>query len=367
MSRLIQHEPLQTTNQLPDLPIINWSKIGQSAPQKIDFSYVDANEKLPVADIVVITWTSAEWSALDHVFANSDTTRRSDDYTWKKDWHLYSRNAPESTSPNLWGFFRLVQIKNAAGVSQTVLLFKSEAHLAHPNYIAGLTQMVQCIIADVQPKQLYSIGTAGGSSLSEGLGDIVVTNSGYIELKRPENITVDYNNQTFSCDTWFPPMDLYKGIQENLLMPLSNVLTQVELDNLINQLYQKIPDSSKFTLKDLLNAPLNPANLKSPKILPSKNVPLLTTDFYFIANGNDAAQYSTLEMDDTVVGREAGLLNVEYVYIRNISDPIVASVSVSNETIPDNVREEWSSLVYLTCGFYTSFNGALTTWACIAG
>ncbi len=193
----------------------------------------------------------------------------------------------------------------------------------------------------------------------------MVTNAGFVVLKRPENITVDYNNQLFSCKTWFPSMDLQMDVQQHLLMPLTKVLTPTELNNLINQLHEQIPDSSKYTLTDLLNAPLDPNNLKSPRILPCKDTPLLTTDFYFIANGNDSAHYSTLEMDDTIIGRESGLLGVDYVFVRNISDPIVASVSESGETIPDNVRQEWSSLVYMTCGFYTSFNGALTTWACI--
>jgi hypothetical protein len=367
MSKLLQHAPLQTTGELPNLPIIDWSKIGHSAPELISINYQGPNAPLPSADIVVITWTSAEWSALDHVFANSQTTRSAKEEQWRKDWHLYSLNAPQSTSPNLWGYYRLVKITNNAGIAQTVLLFKSEAHLAHPNYIAGLSQMVQCIVQDVQPKQVYSIGTAGGSSLSEALGDTVVTNAGHIILKKPENIGVDYNNQTFSCDSWFPTLSLQQSIQDKLLMPLTSVLTPNELDNLLDQLHQAIPSSSIYTLNDLINAPLDPNNLKSPKMLPSKDKALLTTDYYFIANGNDSAQYSTLEMDDTVIGREAGLLNIDYAFVRNISDPIVASVATDGSTIPDDVREEWSSLVYLTCGFYSSFNGALTTWACIVG
>lgn len=367
MSRLVKQSELISTTHLPPLPIVDWGSIGQVAPQLIPFDYKGPNESLPQADIVVITWTSAEWSALDHVFANSQTIRTTSDETWHKQWYLYSKNAPQSTSPDLWGYFRLVSVKNKLGLVQTVLLFKSESHLAHPNYITGLTQMVQSIIADVQPKQIYSIGTAGGSSLSEILGDTVVTNSGHISLKLSENTSVDYNNQTLTCNTWYPLLDLQADVENNLLMPLTIVLTPAELDNLIGLLHKQKPDSANFTLEDMVNTPLDPDNLKSPKILPSKNIPLLTTDYYFIASGNNSSQYSTLEMDDTVVGHEVGLLNVDYVYVRNISDPIVASVSASNVPIPNDVRESWSGLIYQTCGLYTSFNGALTTWACIAG
>lgn len=367
MSRLINSSEKISTAHLPQLPVIDWSSIGQVAPANINFDYKGPDESLPNADIVVITWTSAEWSALDHVFANSQTPRSNSDTEWRSQWYLYSKNAPESSSPDLWGYFRLVKITDLKGNGQTVLLFKSQAHLAHPNYIDGLSQMVQCIIADVKPSRIFSIGTAGGSTLDEILGDTVITNAGHIILEKPENIKTSYNNQTFSCTTWFPGFSLQDEIQSKLLMPLSVVLTPDELNSLLTQLHQKQPDSAPFTLDDLINAPLDPKNLLSPKMLPCKDIPLLTTDYYYIAEGNDSDMYSTLEMDDTVVGYEAGLQKIDYIFVRNISDHVVASFSADNTPIPEDVREEWSSLIYQTCGFYTSYNGALTAWACIMG
>lgn len=361
MSRIIQESKQLSTVHLPALPIVDWEKIGEQAPEIIDFSYQGPDASLPSADIVVITWTSAEWSALDHVFVNSQTIRKSSDESWQSQWYLYSKNAPKSYYSTLWGYFRLIKIND-----KTVLLFKSEAHLAHPNYIDGLEDMVKCIIADVQPKIIYSIGTAGGSSLEEVLGDTVITNSGHIILEKKENLSAPYNNQTISCN-WFPALGLQEKITDNLLMPLNQVLTPDELNNLLDKLHEAKPDSAGLTLADLVNEPLDPNNLMYPKMLPSKDIPLLTTDYYFIANGNDSSQYCTLEMDDTVVGYVAGEEAVNYIFVRNISDPIVVSNSASGAPIADDIREEWSSLIYQTCGFYTSFNGALTTWACIAG
>ena len=361
MSRIIHESNRISTVHLPALPVIHWDKIGEKAPEIIDYNYTGPQAPLPPADVVVITWTSAEWSALDHVFANSGTIRKTSDESWRDQWHLYSKDAPESSFSKLWGYFRLVKIKG-----KTILLFKSEAHLAHPYYIEGLSQMVQCIIADARPQQIYSIGTAGGSSLKDILGDTVITNAGHIILEKKENRTAKYNNQGISCK-WFPDLVLQKKVTDNLLMPLDLVLTPAELNHLLEKLHKEKPGSAKLTLNDLVNEPLNPDNLKAPKMLPKKNIPLLTTDYYFIARGNDASQYSALEMDDTVVGHEAGEKDVKYTFVRNISDPIVASDSSSGEEIPDDIREEWSSLIYQTCGLYTSFNGALTTWACIAG
>jgi hypothetical protein len=53
------------------LPAIDWASIGQIAPQPVTPQQRQSTDPLPRADIVIITWTNAEWSALDHVFANS--------------------------------------------------------------------------------------------------------------------------------------------------------------------------------------------------------------------------------------------------------------------------------------------------------
>jgi hypothetical protein len=227
--------------------------------------------------------------------------------------------------------------------------------------------MVQAIVHDVHPQQIYSIGTAGGATINEMLGDVVVTNAAHIVLEKPENLIVDYNNQTFSCTTWFPAVGLMEQVQSKLFFPLSNVVTYDSLGKMLTKVYQKVPGSSQFTLADLVNNPINPANLTKPAALPNKDVPLLTTDYYYIGSATTSSQYSVLEMDDAVIAREAGLLNTEYVFVRNISDPMVADTTASGAAIPDAVREEWSSLIYEACGFYSSFNGALTTWAAIAG
>ncbi|MCL3779969.1 hypothetical protein EMN47_06160 [Prolixibacteraceae bacterium JC049] len=350
-----------STTHLPSLPIVDWSKIGESAPKVLDSIYKGCKHSLPLADVVVITWTSAEWSALDHVFVNSDKPRKSDDESWRDDWLFYSKDAVKCEFSKLWGYYKLVEVKG-----QRVLLFKSEAHLAHPPYIDGLVKMVQCIINDVKPRQMFSIGTAGGSSLIERLGDTIVTNSGHVILKKEENAHARCNNITVTS-SWFPSLKLQQKIADNLLMPLSDVLTNEELDRLLEDLHDEKPASLGLKLVDLVNEPLKHKNIEKPRILPCKGIPLLTTDFYFIARGNDSGEYCTLEMDDTVVGYVAKENGVEFTFVRNISDPIVVSKTLLGHDISNDIRECWSSIIYKTCGFYTSFNGALTTWGCIAG
>ena len=365
MSRLLNKD-YNHEAYLPDLPVVNWASIGATAPEIIPFDYQGPQAPLPKADIVVITWTSAEWSALDHVFVNSQTPRGPYAGTsWRNAWKLYSRSAPTSEGTDLWGYYLLISIQDKSGKDKKVILFKSETHLSHAPYIEGLTNMTKCIIEDAQPDQIFSIGTSGGPTVKTILGDVALTNSGHIKLKLKENDWVDYNDQTFTS-SFYPYTDKVP-LAEKLFIPLSTVMTPSELNYLIEKLHEEQKDSAPFGYKDLVNHPLDPANTAHPKVNEAKDIPLLTTDYYFIAEGNDSAQYAALEMDDTVIGHEAGLQNVDYCFVRNISDPVIADKAQDGTPIPDDVRNEWSSLIYETAGFYTSFNGALTTWAAIAG
>ena len=150
-------------------------------------------------------------------------------------------------------------------------------------------------------------------------------------------------------------------------MPLSKVMDKDEFYYLIYELHKQSAESKNFWYEDLVNAPLDPSNTDQPKALENKDIPLLTTDYYFIAKGDDTKQYSALEMDDTVIGIAAEAAGVDFCFVRNISDTVVADKAKDGTTIPDKVRSDWSSLIYQTAGFYTSFNGALTAWALIAG
>lgn len=365
MSRY-ESKTYKKSTYLPDLPVVNWGSIGEQAPRIIPFDYKGPDAPLPAADTVVITWTSAEWSAFDHVFVNSQEPRGPYASTdWRDAWKSYSRGTAASTGATLWGYYLLVGITDKSGEEKKVILFKSETHLSHAPYIAGLTEMTKCIIEDAKPKQVYSIGTAGGPSLKSTLGDVALTNSGHIKLKLPENTGVDYNNKTFTS-SFYPSLDMVSSA-EKLFIPLSSVMTKSELEYLINKLHEEKKSSAPFGYEDLVNYPLDPSNTDKPKVIEAKDIPLLTTDYYFIANGDDSAEYSALEMDDTVIGHQAGLMGVDYCYVRNISDPVIASKAQDGTEIPQEVREEWSSLIYETAGFYTSFNGALTAWAALVG
>jgi nucleoside phosphorylase len=374
VGRFSDISPDGTVAKGPLLPVIDWGRINQAPPVRLPIDRRYPDDPLPVADIVIVTWTSAEWSALDYVFAGSGdgSGRATTDWSWKQDWFLYTRNAVGFTadpkSGPLWGYFRLVQIKDLSQRPWRVLLFKSNSHLAHPPWIDGLSAMTRAILADTGADRIYSIGTAGGGRLNARLGDVVVTNAALLDLQRPQNVGDPDNGAMFRCQTWYPTSALKDEVEHNLLYRMKERITPDELNSLFAQLRVRDPgDPGQFTLDDLLNAPIQSDNLGTPFIHFLKDVPLLTTDFYFIGADDDATAYSFLEMDDAVLAREAGKLGVRYAFVRNISDPIVTTRTKGGQLLSDGARSGWSALIYEQCGFFTSFNGALATWATIAG
>jgi hypothetical protein len=368
MSRYSDVHHVAPDYQLPPLPVVDWRGIGRSAPAPVAIDYQGPDAPLPAADVAVLTWTSAEWSALDHVFVTSDDPHVNSSWTLERTWHQYSPGVAGASTDNpqapLWGFYQLVDIATGAGDMRKVLLFKADAHLAHPPWIDGLIQMVDHVITDASPAWIYSIGTAGGSREDLRLGDVVITNAGHIELKNPENAGVKIAGETFT-GTAFPSTSLLETAQE-LFVDMSSVVTDGALAAALQALHAKVPDSAPFAVADLLNSALDPASLKQSRAVPMEGTPLLTTDYYYIASGPDAEQWAVLEMDDAVIAYAAQEKDTNYAFVRNVSDPLVPTQTPAGVTIPDDVRDGWSGQIYQGFGLYTSFNGALTTWAAIA-
>ncbi|HKO09268.1 MAG TPA: GTPase, partial [Alphaproteobacteria bacterium] len=250
MSRFTDVARAPTTIDPVPLPIVDWRRIGASAPKTLDFAYGGPNEPLPKADAVVITWTSAEWSALDHVFLNSGRTRLPTAHDWAGGWSPYTRNAPPvppppppkpgekpaGPPPPLWGRYALVEIGGKKGSSIKVLLFKSDSHLAHAPGLSGLEGMMNQIVAEAAPRWVYSIGTAGGTREDQRLGDVVITNAASIELKNDiNNAGFKLNGTTFTCADWYPSMTLMQAVQQQLFMRMSTLVSYPALETLLTK------------------------------------------------------------------------------------------------------------------------------------
>lgn len=357
----------------PPLPAVNWAAVGQTAPVHIAIGARKPEDPLPHADVVILTWTSAEWFALDHVFFNSNKAGDPGDREWMKAWHPYNRGASAFATAavtDLWGSFQLVEIADRSGRPWRVLVFKSNAHLAHPPWIAGLTAMLRCILEDTQPDRIYSIGTAGGARQDQHLGDAVVTNAALLDLLDPQNTLDADNGNMYRCPTWFPATSLIKAVEGSLLYRMNEVVTLDALNDLFATLKTKHPNDpglAELTLDDLLNDALRPDHLGTPKVQVLRDTPLLTADFYFVATGNSSDAYAFVEMDDAVIAREANRAGVRFACVRNISDPVMRERTNKGTLISQAVLGDWSGLIYSSFSLQTSYNGALAAWATIAG
>ena len=355
MSRLLAKE-YAVSSDVP-LPVISWSDVGASAPALLSLT----SGQLPQADVALIIWTSAEWSALDHVFINSQEERYPDQYDWRDNWKA---NTPSGASTPLF-YYQLVGVNSTRTDNLLrVLLVKSEVHLAHDPYITGVDQLVETLIEQTGVNTIISTGTAGGSSVSQPLGDVMLTTRAHINLEKPENLKLcDYNNQTITGFDFFSDSPLFASVQNKLMMPLSSIWNTSAIAEAISELNNQT--GTAYTEKDLVNEPLQPSALKNNRINFCPNQPLLTTDYYFISQGKIFDEYCFLEMDDAVIAHQCSKKRVGFGFIRNVSDPIVTETDAAGKAIPEDVREDWSGIVYQLCGFYTSFNSALTSWAAI--
>lgn len=331
----------------PPLPAIDWSLVGQTAPKLLTSS----STKLPAADTIVITWASAEWAAMEHVFcASSKTMPYSERSSSWSGWNKYSKGLPSGAPSgwDFWGEWRLVEIGGS-----TVMLFKSNTHLDWPGQVY-LADLIKLLIADVKPKLILSIGTAGGAETGDHVGTVRAVSAGtlYQSGVAPASWP-DYKNSWKGTDTLLNNAGFAK-----LLFPIPT--TAADLASLVTQFntYYK----TKYSLADLDPNGLNSGDA-SPRIVDQTGgaISLLTTPTFVV--GTTAGQYQNyicIEMDDAVIGQVCQAVGVAFGFVRNVSDP------VQNAAMPATIQGNWGSAIYDSYGFYTSYNGALAAWAMLA-
>jgi nucleoside phosphorylase len=334
---------------LPDLPVIDWTAIGAEAPTLLD----TPAEKMPEADVVVITWAESEWAALEHVFVSSNeamTYAQSSTGDWNG-WEKYDLDMPPAKSTDdwyYWGYYRLVQING-----KSVLLFKSNTHLDWPGQ-PYLENLINRINEYVKPELILSIGTAGGSRLIDHIGAVNIVNSGTMySSSRPQSDWVNYSNG------YSPAWSIIDGENFNsLLFPIP--ATHANLETLAKQFNENY--GTDYPLDELNADGLdNPTDLPVLSNLTAENTPLLTASTFVVGTtSGEYANYAVIEMDDAVIGKVCNESGTAYGFVRNISDP------AQNAKLPPEAQGNWGGAVYDVFGFYTSYNGALVTWAMIA-
>ncbi len=158
-----------------------------------------ANAGLPLADVVVITWTVDELAGLAKVFCPGHSAGK-----WERCTHRYAtfgRNirpgAPAANSKRL-GSLQPVTVGNLK-----VLLVRSELHLNQDSIKTGeglatlpVKDLFKQIIAETRCTHISTIGTAGSVFDDFQLGDVVITRAARFRLQQ------EFRNEPFNGETY---------------------------------------------------------------------------------------------------------------------------------------------------------------------
>lgn len=366
-----------TISNTPDLPIINWPA-GTQAPKIL----TDRTDLTP-CDRVLIVWTSAEWAALMHVFCFSDKTmpyKFTKSPVWNSGnptgWINYSYQDsqyqlpydewPKGTVTQLPYWFQYTYVDLGNNIS--VCIIKANVHLDATYYtdatksqtIPGETvfnEMLDLINNNVKPKLFITTGTGGGGSTFQTLGTSIAVSSATYQTPAGSK---DQSAWPTYTSNWLPKPNLNQVLAMSMTVPV----TQDDLNSIVTQFNkQEAPYSyGPYTL-----AQLDPDNLLY-QAYPAPmcdytyqtNISLLTcSDFLTGTNDNLYGKYAFLEMDDAVIFKYYQNSGVTVGAIRDLSDP------VQNVNLPSDVQGNWGNAIYSTYGFYTAYNSALLSWACL--
>jgi len=333
----------------PPLPVVNFAAVGRAAP----VLNATPAHTLPKASAVVITWAEAEWAAMQQVFCCGGTSMPYGDRTratWPG-WQRYSSDLPTGAPHGwtFWGYYRLVTVG-----ATPVLLFKSNTHLDFPG-ASYLQALIGLLVRTVTPSVIVSIGTAGGAKPADHIGTVRAVSAGTLyEAGQPQASWPLYAN------AWTGGTAIVAHANFNqLLFPVPT--RAADLQALCTQ-FNKL-NGSKYTL-----AQHDPDGLNLGDPVPQidnqtgSSASLLTTPTFVVGDTSGNYQdYTSIEMDDAVIGQACNSSNTAFGFIRNVSDP------VQNAALPVGVQGGWGSAVYDAYGFYTSYNGALAAWALLAG
>jgi nucleoside phosphorylase len=285
---------------------------------------------LPKADVLIVTWTSAEWMALADVLTPG---------YHKTTWLRYAENwadfEPHLTwkSPakeaNCLGEYMLTEIGG-----KRVLCFHSQLHLATDDATAPVVALWKQIIPEVDPGLVITTGTAGGIGTGTALGDVFVV-----------------SNAKFNCTKVFKDQE---WAQERFTSVMAG---SYQLNGAAQSLMA-------------VNAPkLRPVATRDPLLVTGGDVETVdyfgfddTDDSYHIVENDEQAH--TEEMDDATLWlalQELGI-TTPALSIRNASDPEVPSSIGTLEQ-----QSKYASEIYTRYGYYTTIGSAIACWAVIAG
>jgi hypothetical protein len=321
----------------------------------------DTSASLPRCDYLVVTWTVAEADALADVLTPTHSRQK---------WYLYDRKfqekykdkirkgAPSQRVERLGSFF-LTKIG-----AKRVLCFKSELHLNQDGMRTGpgtatlpVADLWKQLIAEVRPKLVITVGTAGATFVDHELGDVMVTRGAKYRLQK------EFRNELFKDASYKCEFDIpitHMETAEKLIAQHAHELIEPEFG----------PPSKRYPFPaKLIVPPQNHPDVKIDGRDMNAFHPILTTDYFEFGTTTNKleTQGCGVEMGDAVLGmvaKELGAAAPRWLVIRNASDPVINGELPLE---PVNMQAHWAVWYYENYGYWTSVNSAIAAWAVIAG
>jgi hypothetical protein len=288
---------------------------------------------LPAADVLVITYTTAEAEALADVLTPG---------VHHTDWVPYTHNWPKYEA-QLTGESPAREEKCMAHFWLTtigahkVLVMKSELHLATDSITLPVAQMFQQIATEAQPDIVITTGTAGGVGVTEVLGDVVFSWGVKMNMAKSKFATEPWAQKRFEATYGWGDRG-YTDLAFSKLIPAA------------------------------IGEHLKPSGFASraPQAIWGKDIETVgyfafadTADSYgVVANDPNAG---VEEMDDGAVALALSELPdpPKWIAIRNASDP-----QMGGGTLEEQKKQ--AAEIYSRYGYYTTVCSALACWGAIA-
>jgi hypothetical protein len=325
---------LSPSAQLPTVP--SWPDGG--APKAVPLTpapaATDDLTRFEGYDAVVVTWTSAEASALAALMTPSHPVNTW--YEYRHDVAAYlplvtGKMAPfNDSSTEMQRYYHSLGLYFPCEIgSAKVLLIKSGLHLAYDGPATPVKKLMAEIATAVKPKIFITTGTGGGIGADVLLGDVIVG-----------------AHVRFDCTTQFKNEPWHSASFNASSLPTGGVSA-----------------ATPALLKT--NASRIPNARSTPKIWSDPTDTIVTTDCFAFDDSTDHYKLQGLgqvcEMGDAMVASALqGIAGLSWYAVRNASDP-----QIPNPTNNLKEAEQQAAQIYAKYGGLTTAASVITTWAIV--
>lgn len=290
----------------------------------------EPHDPLPLADVLIVTYTVAEGMALADIFTPGLESKNWTPYT--NGWAALKKLIEGERAPSLYskaaGAWALVTIGDTR-----VIVMKSDLHPATDGPNLPIAAAWKQWIKQCQPKLVITTGTAGAVQGSTQLGDVVVT-----------------GNVRWDCKTRF----------KNAKFANQAYTSTAEIDAVTFDVANPFLQQTSVTLPNLTR----PAKIWADGT--GGPATCVSTDYFAfddIADTFGLRAYDptarVVEMDDAAMAYAVGTF-VPWLSIRNASDPQMNGAS-------ERAEAKQAAQIYTHWGQVTSWGSALACWAaCLA-